>query len=107
MTITHYQLPITVFRMPVDHKASSLVLTSLPGLPLVQPGDDLCGLILAGLPAADLALESGDVVAIAQKVVSKSEGCLVNLMEVTPSARAVELAGATQKDPRFVEVVLS
>ena len=76
-------------------------------MPLVQPGDDLGALILAGLRAAGLRLQSGDVLAIAQKVVSKAEGRLVNLADVTPSARAIELAEVTLKDPRFVEVVLS
>lgn len=88
-------------------RLTSLVLTALPGLPLVQPGDDLGALILAGLGAAGITLRSGDVVAVAQKVVSKAEGRLVNLAGVTPSARALELAAETQKDPRFVEVVLS
>lgn len=76
-------------------------------MPLVQPGDDLCALMGAGLKAAGLALQSGDVLAIAQKVVSKSEGRRVDLADVTPSTRAVELASVTQKDARFVEVVLS
>jgi len=84
-----------------------LALTALPNLPLVQPGDDLGGLILVGLRRADLALADGDALVVAQKVVSKAEGRQVNLAEVTPSARALALAEATQKDPRFVEVVLS
>ena len=87
--------------------AASLTLTALPGIPLVQPGDDLGALILAGLKAAEITLASGDVIAIAQKIVSKAEGRLVKLSDVTPSARAHELAAITQKDPRFVEVVLS
>jgi coenzyme F420-0:L-glutamate ligase/coenzyme F420-1:gamma-L-glutamate ligase len=90
-----------------DGKPTSLALTALPGLPLVQPGDDLGALILAGLEAAGITLRSGDVVAVAQKIVSKAEGRLVNLAHVTPSARALELAAETQKDARFVEVVLS
>ncbi|MBP7691667.1 MAG: coenzyme F420-0:L-glutamate ligase [Anaerolineales bacterium] len=85
----------------------SLTLTALPGIPLVRPGDDLLALTLAGLRAAGLTLQTGDVLAYAQKIVSKSEGRLVNLADVTPSARALELAAVTQKDPRFVEVVLS
>lgn len=76
-------------------------------MPLVQPGDDVAALILAGLQAAHLTLASGDVIAIAQKIISKAEGRLVKLTEVMPSARAQELAAITQKDPRFVEVVLS
>ncbi len=84
-----------------------LILTALPGIPLVQPGDDLGALILAGLKAAEITPASGDVIAIAQKIVSKAEGRLVKLSDVTPSARAHELAAITQKDPRFVEVVLS
>ena len=93
--------------MPVDTTASSLVLTALPGMPLVQPGDDLAALIVTGLRAASLSLQTGDVLAIAQKVVSKAEGQLVDLAQVTPSARARELALVTLKDARFVEVVLS
>lgn len=86
---------------------ASLVLTALPGVPLVQPGDDILALTLAGLRAAGITLQTGDVLAYAQKIISKAEGRLVDLTTVTPSARAVELAAATQKDPRFVEVVLS
>ncbi|MEP7357798.1 MAG: coenzyme F420-0:L-glutamate ligase [Anaerolineales bacterium] len=87
--------------------AAPLVLTALPGLPLVRPGDDLAALILAGLERAGITLAAGDVLALAQKVVSKSEGRLVKLAEVAPSARALELASITGKDARFVEVVLS
>jgi len=87
--------------------ASQLLLTALPGLPLVQPGDDLGALIVAALARAGIALASGDVIAIAQKVVSKSQSRLVKLADVTPSARALELATVTGKDARFVEVVLS
>jgi coenzyme F420-0:L-glutamate ligase/coenzyme F420-1:gamma-L-glutamate ligase len=86
---------------------AQLVLTALPGLPLVQPGDNLAGLILTGLRAAGLTLAPGDVLVIAQKIVSKAEGRLVRLADVTPSARALELAEITKKDPRFIEVVLS
>ena len=85
----------------------SLTLTALPGIPLVRPGDDLLALTLAGLRAAGLTLQTGDVLAYAQKIVSKSEGRLVNLADVTPSARAVELAAVTQKDPRLGGVGLS
>jgi coenzyme F420-0:L-glutamate ligase/coenzyme F420-1:gamma-L-glutamate ligase len=87
--------------------AARLVLTALPGLPLVQAGDDLSLLILAGLERAGLTLADGDVIAIAQKIVSKAEGRRLRLADVTPSERAEELAALTQKDPRLVEVVLS
>jgi len=86
--------------------ATSMTLTALPGLPLVRPGDDLAGLIQAGLQAAGLGLENGDVLVVAQKVVSKVEGRAVNLAEVTPSDRARELARPGEKDPRVVEVIL-
>jgi len=85
---------------------SSMTLTALPGLPLVQAGDDLAALIQAGLGRAGLQLQEGDVLVVAQKVVSKAEGRKVNLAEVTPSARAVELARPAGKDPRVVEMVL-
>ena len=83
-----------------------MTLTALPGLPLVRSGDDLAGLIQTGLQAAGLELEDGDVLVVAQKVVSKVEGRTVNLAEVTPSGRARELARPGEKDPRVVEVIL-
>jgi coenzyme F420-0:L-glutamate ligase/coenzyme F420-1:gamma-L-glutamate ligase len=87
--------------------AKSVTYTALPGIPLVEPGDDLCALIACALDAAQLSPRSGDVLVIAQKIVSKAEGRYVALAEVTPSARAHELAAATGKDPRLVEVILS
>ena len=84
-----------------------LVLTALEGLPLVQPGDDLAGLILAALETTGVTLETGDVIAVAQKVVSKAEGRLLNLSTLTPSAAAAELSQRAQKDPRLVQAILS
>jgi coenzyme F420-0:L-glutamate ligase/coenzyme F420-1:gamma-L-glutamate ligase len=86
--------------------AARLSVFAVPGLPLVKPGDDLAGLILDGLAAMGEALAGGDVVVVAQKIVSKAEGRLVSLGTVTPSARALELAAVTGKDPRVVELVL-
>jgi coenzyme F420-0:L-glutamate ligase / coenzyme F420-1:gamma-L-glutamate ligase len=84
----------------------ALTLTALPGLPLVQPGDDLGELILQGLERAGLSLLDGDVLVLAQKIVSKSEGRLVNLATVQPSARALGLAECVEKDARLVELIL-
>lgn len=81
-------------------------LTPLPGLPLVKPGDDLPLLLLAGMESAGLRLQDGDILVLAQKIVSKAEGRLVNLTEVTPSEQAVTLAAQVEKDPRFIELVL-
>ncbi len=83
-----------------------LTLTAVPHIPHVQPDDNLATLILQGLEQAGLALQDGDVLAIAQKIVSKAEGRWVNLAEVMPSARAEEVAAQTAKDPRLVELVL-
>ena len=87
--------------------ASKLELTALPGLPLVQPGDDLAALILDGVGVADLALQDGDILVVAQKIVSKSEGRYADVADVTPSEAAIALAAETEKDPRLVELILS
>jgi coenzyme F420-0:L-glutamate ligase/coenzyme F420-1:gamma-L-glutamate ligase len=84
----------------------SLQLTPLPGFPLVEPGDDLAGMILAALSRLAIHLSDGDILVLAQKIVSKAEGRLVNLENVTPSNRADELATQTGKDPRLVELIL-
>ncbi len=84
-----------------------LEIVALPGLPMVRPGDDLAALIAAALARGDLALRAGDVLVVAQKIVSKAEGRMVALADVTPSARAEEIGAAIQKDPRLVELILS
>ena len=84
-----------------------LSVLPLQDIPLVKTGDDLCDLIAAALLRADLSLEDGDVVVVAQKIVSKSEGRSVLLSTVTPSQRAILLAGKVDKDPRVVELILS
>lgn len=84
-----------------------MTLTALPGIPLVQPGDDLAGLISAALDRAEIALRTDDVLVVAQKVVSKAEGRLVDLSQVQVSDRARKLAQRAQKDPRLVELILS
>lgn len=82
-------------------------LYAVEGLPLVAAGDDLAGLILAALSHAAVPLQDGDIVVIAQKVVSKAEGRSVELAAVTPSSRAIEIAAEAHKDPRIVELILA
>ena len=84
----------------------SLILTALEGIPEVAEGDDLAGLVREALARTGIAPADGDVLVVAQKVVSKSEGRRVALATVEPSARAIELAGVTNKDPRLIELVL-
>jgi coenzyme F420-0:L-glutamate ligase/coenzyme F420-1:gamma-L-glutamate ligase len=85
----------------------SLTLTPLPGIPMVRPGDDLAALLIAACTRAGLTPENGDVLAVAQKIVSKAEGRYVDLAAVAPSARAQSLAAEVDKDPRLVEVILA
>ena len=86
---------------------ATLELIAVPGIPMVQAGDDLAALIADGLARADLVTRPGDVLVVAQKVVSKAEGRMVDLASVTPSPRAIALAEEVQKDPRLVELILS
>lgn len=86
--------------------AGSLVLRSLPGLPIVAPGDDLGALAADGLARVGIALSDCDVLVVTSKVVSRAEGRFVDLATVTPSARARELGAAVGKDARLVELIL-
>jgi coenzyme F420-0:L-glutamate ligase/coenzyme F420-1:gamma-L-glutamate ligase len=83
-----------------------LTLTALPGMPEVEPGAALTDLLLAAVRRSGKALEPGDVLVVAQKIISKAEGRRVRLADVRPSARALELAGTTGKDARLVELIL-
>lgn len=84
----------------------TLTITALPGLPLIQPGDDLVQIILEGVTQAGLVLQDGDALVITSKIVSKSEGRMVDLNLVEVSTEAQQLAAETNKDPRIVELVL-
>lgn len=86
--------------------ANSLTLTALAGMPLVAPDDDLATLLAAALRRAAIAPETGDILVVAQKVVSKAEGRIVDLGSVVPSARAAALAQEVDKDARLVEIIL-
>ena len=85
---------------------SRLELIGLEGIGAVRAGDDLGALVAKSLAFTGVPLRDGDVVAVAQKIVSKSENRYVLLEEVVPSARALELAPKCDKDPRLVEIVL-
>ncbi|WP_417686742.1 coenzyme F420-0:L-glutamate ligase [Roseibium sp.] len=84
----------------------SLSLVSLDGFPMVKPGDDLARLTLDAMAAQDLAFRPGDVLVLAQKIVSKSEGRLRDLASIDPSDEAIALAKETDKDPRLVQAIL-
>jgi coenzyme F420-0:L-glutamate ligase/coenzyme F420-1:gamma-L-glutamate ligase len=85
----------------------SLSLIPLKSLPLINPGDDLSGIIADTLVRNDLTLQDDDILVIAQKIVSKAEDRLVNLSTVTPSKTALHYAEITEKDPRLIELILS
>ncbi|MBM3145807.1 MAG: coenzyme F420-0:L-glutamate ligase [Chloroflexi bacterium] len=84
----------------------TLTLTPLSGIPFIRAGDDLASIVHDALRASHITLHDGDALVLAQKIVSKAEGRMVNLGAITPSERALELAARTDKDPRFVELIL-
>jgi len=90
----------------VDNPLPPLTLTPLQQIPLIRQADNLADILLSSLPASGLTLQNGDILVLAQKIVSKAEGRMVDLATVTPSPRAVELAAQAEKDPRVVELML-
>jgi coenzyme F420-0:L-glutamate ligase/coenzyme F420-1:gamma-L-glutamate ligase len=84
----------------------SLTLNPLYHIPLIRHGDGLAEFIVKALDENNIELLDDDILVFAQKIVSKAEGRAVNLVTVTPSPRAIELARLTEKDPRLVELIL-
>jgi coenzyme F420-0:L-glutamate ligase/coenzyme F420-1:gamma-L-glutamate ligase len=85
--------------------SSEIRVIALTGIPEVKAGDDLVSLIVDAAKG-DCGFESGDVLVVTQKIVSKAENRVVSLADVTPSADAERLAAETEKDPRLVELIL-
>jgi coenzyme F420-0:L-glutamate ligase/coenzyme F420-1:gamma-L-glutamate ligase len=75
-------------------------------LPLIKEGDDVADRLVQAAKQEEFTLQNGDIIVIAQKIVSKAEGGIVHLKSVTPSAMAEEIAKTSGKDPRHVEVIL-
>lgn len=83
-----------------------LILTPLIGIPLVEQGDDLPTLILESLQFTEIELQDGDVIVLAQKIVSKAEGRRMRLDHFVPTEEAMALAKTTGKDPRLIKAIL-
>jgi len=97
---------VSLVKIPAS-KSSRLEIIGLSDVPFVKPGDDLTGMILDALALNDLKLVNGDIVVIAQKIVSKAEDRCFNINDVVPGTEAIKLAEEVDKDPRLVELILS
>ncbi len=86
--------------------ARSLCLWALPEIPLVQPGDDLAEIISSGLARMGAVLEAGDILVVAQKIISKAENRYRYLDDVGVTPEAQKLAVDVDKDPRLVQLIL-
>lgn len=86
---------------------NQISIHALDGIPDIKPGDDLSGMILAAIDKNQYRLDDGDIIVIAHKVVSKQEGQIIDLVDITPSKEALKLGTELNKDPRKVQVVLS
>jgi coenzyme F420-0:L-glutamate ligase / coenzyme F420-1:gamma-L-glutamate ligase len=83
---------------------TSLEIVPLQGLPLIRAGDDLVELVASALKLNGVTPRAGDVLVVAQKIVSKAEGRVVDLATIEPSAQAVALAADVDKDPHSIGV---
>ena len=94
------------FTTGIAGPSPELCLFRIPGIPEIRPGDNLAQRLISAVHRAFIQFEDGDVLVIAQKIVSKSEGALLRLTSVKPSLQARALAERLNKDPRAIEVVL-
>jgi coenzyme F420-0:L-glutamate ligase/coenzyme F420-1:gamma-L-glutamate ligase len=86
--------------------SSTIQLTPILGIPEVRPGDDIGAMIAGAAGGMKFQLADGDIIVVAQKIVSKAEGRLVDLESITPSEFARSIAGRQNRDPRLIEIIL-
>jgi coenzyme F420-0:L-glutamate ligase/coenzyme F420-1:gamma-L-glutamate ligase len=84
----------------------TLSISPLLNIPLIRRGDSLADILVKSMTEADIKVQDNDILVLAQKIVSKAEGRMVNLATITPTQSAIELAKKTEKDPRLVELIL-
>ncbi len=87
-------------------KEQSLTLTRVLGIKHIVEGDDLGMILMKALGDNQIRLEDGDILVLAQKIVSKAEGRLVNLTTVKPSQKAIRIASEVEKRPELIELIL-
>ena len=85
---------------------SKLEVSALNHVPSIKKGDDIAEIILKSLHKDSLQLKDNDIVVIAQKIISKAEGCLVDLESIAASSESIQIAERTDKDPRLVELII-
>jgi len=83
-----------------------LTLTPLQNIPIIRQDDNLADMLVKSLQETDIELQDDDILVIAQKVISKSEGRMVDITSISPSEQAIALAQKAEKDPRVVELIL-
>ena len=86
---------------------NKLELTALEDFPYIEPGDDLVKIIVKSFRSNNITIDNGDVVVIAQKIVSKSENRYIDLNKIIPSKKAISLGKELQRDSRFIQVILN
>ncbi|MET4806060.1 coenzyme F420-0:L-glutamate ligase [Limibacillus sp. MBR-115] len=86
---------------------AAVTLSAIGGIPIIEPGDDIAALLIAGLNHNGITLQDNDVLVVAQKIISKAEGRFVDLRAVEPSPQARDYADRAGKDPRVVELILA
>ena len=91
---------------PIKNKVKALTLTPLSNIPLIRRDDNLADIFVNSLQESHISIQDNDILVIAQKIISKAEGRAINLANITPSQRALELARETEKDARIVELIL-
>jgi coenzyme F420-0:L-glutamate ligase / coenzyme F420-1:gamma-L-glutamate ligase len=84
----------------------TLTLTPLINIPLIRQDDNLADILITALDDTNIRLQDDDILVLAQKIISKAEGRMINLATVVPSKQAIDLAQKTDKDPRVVELML-
>ena len=92
--------------MELPHKASmNLAILPIENVPEIRPGMNLAEELLKALQDSSIAIQTGDILAVTQKIVSKAEGRIVALSSIEPSAHSISIARRMNKDPRLVEII--
>jgi coenzyme F420-0:L-glutamate ligase/coenzyme F420-1:gamma-L-glutamate ligase len=101
-----HKKPITQAEKVRDTVLKAIEIIAVENLPLITEGDNIAELIVNAAARQNTPIQEKDIIVITHKIVSKAEGNIVNLDEVTPSERAKEIAAKTAKEPALVEVIL-